>query len=267
MDSYMVYRASVDGKEYVGLTPLPLEERKRSLIEQPVTCLKDEHLSKLQIQACFSNRVEFQKGLALEAAFAALAYRENNEARGGPWCWPRPDASMKHELSEVVRALKSGASLASLARSVEAVALTLPRTGALNRHLHFECFKCGHRWKVCPCRGYFWLDSGYVAPKRDRSAEITARRRRGRKRESANRGPRIRGDRSLESVGRRQPQSLKKRPSGAPTSDTRSGSQRREAAEHRNSIYKSRKTGLQLTPTRLFSFAGGSRAYVSYNRS
>ncbi len=116
-------------------------------------------------------RVGLDRGLALEAAFTAKAWRDNpTEVRGGPWCLGRLTQDDKNELQEVYDAVEGESLLIDQERAVREAAARLPRRGSLNRHLHQECFRCGRPLVKCSCRGLGRKDDVlHVAPTKRRS--------------------------------------------------------------------------------------------------
>ncbi len=246
----IVYKARTPKKIYIGVTSRTLDARQEDLVARPVHWLQGEDLKRLCLEAMFSQRVDMQTALTLEAAFTALEWSSaQNVVRGGPFCYSRLTSVMQSELQGLVVALKGKRSLQDRHRAVIDVSGDFAHSGPLGRHLRNQCFKCGKLWGLCCCRGFHWLDSGLEA-KRDRSKEIADRRRQrqqdkrqGKQLKDRDRSKEIaarRGkNRSLESPNRRRPQSLRKRPSGrSGTSDSRSGSARRAAKRDRSGSRK-----------------------------
>ena len=242
----LVYTARTHAKTYIGATSHSLDVRTENLIARPVHWLKDQDLKSLVVEPLFVQRVNIETALALEAAFTALEWSlAPDRVRGGPFCYSRLTKVMRSELEVLGEALKGKRSLQDRCRIVLDQRALLQYSGPLARHLRNQCFKCGKLRAVCVCRGFHWADSG-AQVKRDRSKEILERRRRRRRSKTAERRDRSkevaarRGkDRSLESLGRDQSQSVRKRPSGVSgSSDTRSGAKRRGAKRARRADIK-----------------------------
>ena len=154
MAEHLVYKGKLAGKVYFGCTRLPLQTRLRAMKEKPVHWLKGhENLRSLQLKPMHLRRVPEENALALEAAFTAEAWQtQPEEVRGGPYCLSRLDAKLKRELRLLAASLEGKSLLHEKVCAVQQVASSLPRRGALNRHLRGECFKCGGKFGNCSCR-------------------------------------------------------------------------------------------------------------------
>ena len=126
----------------------------RAMKEKPVHWLKGhKNLRGLKLTPMHLRRVSEKKALALEAAFTAVAWQAKpEEVRGGPYCLSRLDAKLKRELGLLAASLEGKSLLQEKVLAVQEVAASLPRRGALNRHLRGECFRCGGKFAKCSCR-------------------------------------------------------------------------------------------------------------------
>ena len=154
MSTCTVYRAQLPGKVYIGCTQLTLQDRLRSMKAKPVLWLRNvESLARLQLTAMHARPLPEHIALALEAAFAALAWSEDPAAaRGGPYCLSRLHGPLLDELRALAAGLEGQEQLKEKVAAVRRVARQFPRAGPLNRHLRGECFKCGGEFRRCSCR-------------------------------------------------------------------------------------------------------------------
>ena len=183
-----VYKAKLPGKVYVGCTQLALQDRLRSMKAKPVLWLrKVESLAGLKLTALHARRVPEQTALALEAAFAALAWSEDPAAaRGGPYCLSRLHGPLLDELYALGTALEGQEQLYEKVAAVRKVARLFPRTGPLNRHLRGECYTCGGKFRQCSCRSqHYGLQVLQTPPKRRSGKSLSGAQKRSRKKWAA----------------------------------------------------------------------------------
>ena len=154
MASCLVYQGKLPGKVYIGCAKLDLQERLRTMKAKPVHWLKGhDKLRNLKLSALCLRRVPEAKALALEAAYTASHWQKNpQEVRGGPYCLARLPSALTSELKLLSTSLEGKTLLKEQVDAVEGVAALLPRSGALNRHLRGQCFKCGGKFTRCSCR-------------------------------------------------------------------------------------------------------------------
>ena len=169
---HQLYLAQLPGKTYYGLTGHTLEARRDKMMLKPVSVLKGHpSLSALQLQP-LGRRVDLETGLALEAAYTAMAWVSNqDEVRGGPWCMKKLLGKDVAELTKVAEALKGKKTNAEMVEAINDAAGQLPRRGSLRRHLHNECFKCKGPFGSCRCQGLCRQDVGFNPPPRNRSGK------------------------------------------------------------------------------------------------
>ena len=131
MAACVVYKAQLGERLYFGCTGLQLSERCENMRHRPVFWLQGQ-AGPLRMEPMFSRRVDLPTGLALEAAFTALAWaQEPARVRGGPWCLARLPSQLVGELQQVADSLAGKASLQAKADAVWEVAKAMPRRGAL----------------------------------------------------------------------------------------------------------------------------------------
>lgn len=156
MAMWQVYRGELVGKIYYGATSLDLEDRCGNMKTKPVFWLRGhKDLPRLKLEGVLGRRVSEDKALALEAALTAINWADSPEqVRGGPYCLGRLDGKLMLELRQLGKELISKKRLChhEQVEIVVKVAQMLPRTGALNRHLRGECFKCGRKFQRCHCK-------------------------------------------------------------------------------------------------------------------
>jgi hypothetical protein len=153
---------------------LDLEARRKAMREKPVLWLSKHPASpKVVLVPQVARRVELAKGLALEAAFTAAAWVQDEGAvRGGPWCLKRLGAASRAELRAVAKAVRGVRGLREQVAAVRAAAKLCDQRGALQRHLRRECFRCGVSLAVCVCRTLRRQDEGFALPAKRKSGKV-----------------------------------------------------------------------------------------------